>query len=71
MEDAWFLYQLVCFYAVRQQLEVINFFTNVSASQRKDLDQLCSDAWEKIADCTNPWVHHKCKIKGCSEGISN
>lgn len=69
VEDAWFLYQLVQFYADRQLLDEIDFFTDSSPSQRKDLELLCSRAWERIVDITNPWVHHKCKTKGCSEGI--
>ena len=72
-EDAWFLYQLVLFYADRQLLDEIyfftDFFTDSSPSQRKDLELLCSRAWDQVVDVTNPWVHHKSKTKGCAEGI--
>ena len=69
VEDVWFLHQLVNFFADRDELESTNFYTEVDASQRKDIEQLCNMAWDKITDETNPWVHHECKIKGCSEGM--
>ena len=68
-EDAWFLYTIVCFYHRRQQLDEINFSTASLPSQRKDLDVLCNRAWELISQTANPWIHHKCKKLGCSQGI--
>ena len=59
VEDAWFLYQLVSFYTGSNELELINFYTEVDASQRKDLEQLCNLAYDKIINQTNPWVHHE------------
>jgi hypothetical protein len=69
VEDAWFMYQLVIFFADSNELKSTNLYTEVDASQRKDIEQLCSIAWNKISDDRNPWVHHVCKIKGCSEGM--
>ena len=68
VEDAWFLYTLVCFYRDRRQLDEVNFATSSLPSQRKDLDMLCGRAWELISQTTNPWIHHKCGKLGCSEG---
>ena len=68
VEDAWFLYTLVCFYRDRCQLDEVNFATGSLPSQRKDLDMLCGRAWELISQTTNPWIHHKCGKLGCSEG---
>ena len=56
VEDAWFLYQLVCFCADRNLLKNLDFHTVSSPSQRKDLDDLCSRVWEMIIDSTNPWI---------------
>jgi hypothetical protein len=69
VEDAWFLFTLVCFFRDRNQLDSINFATGTSPSQRKDLDFLCGKAWEVISQSTNPWIHHKCHVLGCSEGM--
>ena len=69
VEDAWFLFTLVCFFHDRNQLESINFATGTSPSQRKDLDFLCGKAWEVISQSINPWIYHKCHVLGCSEGL--
>ena len=67
-EDAWFLYRLVTYHSDNGDLISTNFATDVGPSQRKDVDELCRQAWEKISSHTNPWVHHQCKKKGCEEG---
>ena len=69
VENAWFLYTLVYFFCDSNQFDSISFATNSSPSQRKDLDFLCDQAWEVISQATNPWIHHKCHILGCSEGM--
>ena len=68
VEDAWFVFSLVSFYKQRGVLSSIDFHTDPSCSQRSDLDLLCSRTWDIILQDTNPWIHHKCKIKGCIEG---
>lgn len=65
IEDAWFIYSLVLFYSERGGLEDVDFNTAPSASQRIDVDELCGKAWEVLLESTNPWIHHKCKTKGC------
>jgi hypothetical protein len=70
IEDAWFIYTLVHFYSDRGCLESINFHTEQSVSQRVNVDALCGKAWDVLVESTsNSWIHHKCKIKGCAEGI--
>lgn len=71
VEDAWFLYHLVSFFAERNELDKTNFYmyTDPAHSQRKDVDALCNMAREKIIDETNPWVYHRCKQKGVAKVI--
>ena len=71
VEDAWFLLQLVCFFSERDQLGDINFYTDSSPSQRKDLEHICGIAWEEIVDSVNPWICHRCLTRGCNEGKTN
>ena len=52
-------------------LEETDFSTPKSSSQRVDIDLLCGLAWDAIKETSNPWIYHKCKTKGCSEGIVN
>ena len=61
VEDAWFLWTLVQFFKEKGLLNVQDFATASNASQRKDLDTLCEDAWNHICSATNPWIHHKCE----------
>lgn len=68
IEDAWFTFSLVSFYSDKQLLTTTDFYTDSSHSQRSDLDALCGKAWNIIVEDTNPWIHHICKVKGCSEG---
>lgn len=63
VEDAWFMFALVSYYCKKKTLDNIDFHTDSSRSQRSDLDALCGSAWEAILDDTNPWIHHKCKVK--------
>ena len=70
VEDAWYLYTLVCFFRDRDQLDSISFATGTSPSQRKELDIPCGKAWEILSQSTSPWIHHKCHFFfGCSEGM--
>lgn len=69
VEDAWFLYRLACFYSERNILNQVNFRTEQAPSQRRDIEELCRHAYTVITDSPNPWIHHKCKTKGCMEGI--
>lgn len=52
VEDAWFLWTLVQFFKEKGLLNVQDFATASNASQRKDLDTLCEDAWNHI--CSAP-----------------
>ena len=68
VEDAWFLFCLVNFYCAKGILSSIDFHTDYSCSQRFDLEELCGSAWNLITEEKNPWINHKCKVKGCMEG---
>lgn len=68
VEDAWFVYTLVSYFADKEMLDCIDFNTTTSPSQRIDVDFLCGKAWDIITETTNPWIYHKCKMKGCTEG---
>ncbi len=68
IEDAWFMYALVNFYCTKKLLGNTDFHTEASPSQRSDIDELCGSAWDVIIEDTNPWIHHKCEMKGCIEG---
>ena len=68
IEDAWFLFALVSFYKNKGKLNDTDFATEKMPSQRVDDDALCQKAWEEITSCTNPWIYHKCKTVGCTEG---
>lgn len=69
VEDAWFIYSLVCFFAEKKMLQNIDFNTLSSPSQRIDVDYLCGNVWDIITESSNPWIYHKCKTKGCLEGL--
>ena len=49
IEEAWFLWRIICTYAEFAQLQTSNLYTEYSThGKRRDLESLCEDLWIQI-----------------------
>ena len=59
IEEAWFLWRIICTYAEFPQLQTSNLYTEYSThGKRRDLESLCEDLWNQICSRQNTWVMH-------------
>ena len=70
LEDGWFVYQLVLFFGQHNLLSTVDFNTEQLPGNRKDMEHLCCKANFHLTQIPPKWVHHKCKVKGCKEGLA-
>ena len=69
IEEAWFLWRIICTYADFAQLQTSNLYTEYSThGKRRDLESMCEDLWIQICSRQNKWVMHQCLVRGCAEG---
>ena len=71
VEDGWFLYQLIVFY--KDECGFLNstdLGTELSRSNRRDIEQLCELANLQLSLRSPKWVAHSCGMKGCREGFA-
>ena len=69
LEDAWFLYQLIIFYEGEGCLASTDLSTEVTSSNRRDIEKLCELANLHRSLQSPKWVAHTCGMKGC-EGFA-
>ena len=70
LEDCWFTYQLAFFFGKHHLLDTIDFGTQTTAGNRKDVEDLCRKANLHLSQITPEWLHHVCNVKGCREGLA-
>ena len=69
LEEGWFLYQIVRYWQNLGQFDV-NMFTENSASNRRNIEELCRRIAVDLAQRPPKWVKHMCATKGCIEGYA-
>ena len=68
LEEGWFILKLCQFYQCRGNFSK-NFHTTL-VNGRKDLEELCNQAYKIFSMEPPTWIQHSCRVPGCSTGYA-